>query len=180
MIIVITAIVVFLLLRASDISLNLGIKYLEFQGIENDLNPVPGADNGFVVNPYQTGNPEQNQAIIMGASISYILREVKSFTMFAIILAVLALIAYVIIAYIVLNKLLNPIVKTEEPQKNEEAGIRNEDYVNNNNDSDNKELNNCIEDRPSSTALLSLSIDEMLSDIDTAMEKSRVKWSVSL
>ena len=176
MIIVITTIVVYLLLRTSDISFNLGMKYLEFQCIENDLNPVPGADNGFVVNPYQAGNPEQNQAVIMGTSVSYILREVKSFTMFAVVLAILALVAYVIIAYIVIDKLLNPVIKTDEPPND----VSDDEHDGDNNNDNSKRLNGCIEDQVSSTAFLSMSIDEMLSDIDTIMEKSRGKWSVSL
>jgi len=177
MIIVITVIVVFMLIRASDINVNSGMKYLEFQGIVEDLRfaPAPGADNGFVVNPYLVGNPDQNQAVIIGASVSYILREVKSFTMFAVVLAVFALIAYVIIACIVFNRILKPVVKAEEPQKNEEAVMKNEEYDNNN-----KEPGDCIEDRTSSAAILSRSIDKTLSDIDAVMERSQRKWSFLL
>jgi len=157
--------------RTSGLSLNPGVKKLESQAIEEDLyfDPTYGADNGFVVNPYQTLNPDRNQAIIIGASVSYILKEVKAFTMFAVTLAVAALIAYVIIAYIILNRIVKPIVKAEEPGKNEE-------YVNVNN----KEPGGGIEDRNNSAAFLSRNIDEMLSEIDTVMEKSRIKWSILL
>jgi len=163
--------------RASGLSLNPGVKELESHDINEDLyfDPTYGADNGFVVNPYQAGNPDRNQAFIIGASVSYILKEVKAFTMFIVALAVAALIAYVIIAYIILNRIVKPIVKAEEPQKNEELVMRNEEYVNNN-----KESGGSIEDRNHSAAFLSRNIDEMLSEIDEVLEKSKIKWSVLL
>jgi len=168
--------------RASGLSLNPGVKRLESQVIEEDLffDPTYGADNGFVVNPYQAGNPDRNQALIIGASVSNILKEVKAFTMFAVALAVLALIAYVTIAYIILNRIVKPIVKAEEPSKNEELGMRNEEYANVNNKVNNNKEPGGVKDRDYSAAFLSRSIDEMLSEIDTVMEKSEVKWSVSL
>jgi hypothetical protein len=167
-------------LRASGLSFNSGVKKLEFQNIEEDVcfDPTYGEDNGFVVNPYLAGNPDRNQALIIGASVSYILKEVKAFTMFAVALAVVTLIAYVTIAYIVLNRIVKPIVKAEEPGKNEELGMRNEEYGNDNNDS--KEPGGVIENRNSGAALLSRNIDEMLSEIDTVLEKGKVKWSVLL
>jgi len=108
-------------LRAYGISINPGMKYIEYSDIEKGLNPDQGANNGFIVNPYQTGNQDQNQnqAIIVGASVLFLLKEVKTFTMFAVVLAVLALIAYVIIAYIFLNSIARPIIKLEETRDNE-------------------------------------------------------------
>jgi hypothetical protein len=171
-------------LRTSGLSLNPGVKKIESHDIEEVLSfePTYGADNGFVVNPYQAGNPDQNQALIIGASVSYILKEVKAFTMFVVAVAVAALIAYVIIAFIILNRIVKPIIKAEEsqkneePRKNEELGIRNEEYGNDND----KELIDCIEDRNYDAAFLSRNIDEMLYEIDAITERSKVKWSVLL
>jgi hypothetical protein len=61
--------------------------------------------------------------------------------------------------------------------KKEEAEMRNEEYVNVNND---KESIDCIEDRNISAASLVRNIDRMLTDIDNVMEKSRIKWSILL
>ena len=158
-------------IRTSGLSFNPGMKEIEFHGIEEDLNfdTTYGSDNGFVVNPYQSGNLDRNQAVIVGASVSYILREVKAFTMFAVVLAVLALIAYVIIAYIVLNRIV---------YKNEEAEMKNEENVIKNNDD--KELIGFNKNRDYSAAFLSRNIDDMLSEIDDVMERSKVKWSILL
>jgi len=165
-------------LRTSGLGFNPSVKQLESHDIEEDLFSETNfsADNGFVVNPYQAGNPNQNQALIIGASVSYILKEVKTFTIFAVSLAVLSLIVYITIAYIILNRIGKPVVNAEEPWKKEELEMRNEEYVNDNN----KEPIDCIEDRKSSAAFLSRNIDEMLAEIDAVMEKSRVKWSILL
>ena len=159
-------------LRASGIGFNPDVKKLESRVINEDLcfDPTCGTDNGFVVNPYQTDNLDRNQALVIGASVSYILKEVKAFTMFAVALAVAALIIYVTIACIILNR----IIKEEKPEKNEE-------YVNvNNNDNDNKEVIDCLGDRNLNAAFLSRNIDEMLAEIDKAMEKSKKRWSILL
>jgi hypothetical protein len=172
MMIVVTAAIVFLMLQASGLSLDLGLKEIEFQGIEDDLSfdPANGADNGFIVNPYQNGNLDRNQAVIIGATVSYILKEVKAFTMFAVVLMVLTLISYVIIACIVLNRIARPIIKIEEIQKE----VSDKEHGG---DNDNEESGGYIEDGTSGNAILSRNIDEMLSEIDVVMEKSKVKWS---
>jgi hypothetical protein len=74
---------------------------------ENDLffDPAFDEDPGFVMDPYQTVSYEQKLAIMIGASVSYILKEVKSFTMFIVLLSVFAFAAYVIIVSIVLKKI---------------------------------------------------------------------------
>jgi len=169
-------------LRASVIGFNPGVKKLASLEIKEDLycDTAYGVDNGFVVNPYLGGNPDQNQALIIGASVSYILKEVKAFTIFSVSLAVLALIAYVTIAYIILNKIVRPTVKAEEPQKKEELEMRNEEYVNGDNDSDGKETGGCFEDPDCSAAFLSRNIDKMLAEIDAVMEKSKGTWSILL
>jgi len=159
-------------LRSSGLGYNPGVKKLVSNEINEDLccDPAYGVDNGFVVNPYQGGNPDQNQALIIGASVSYILKEVKAFTVFAVALAGLALFAYVTIAFIILNRIVKPVVKEEEePQKNEE-------YANINN----KESGSCLDDPDCSAAFLSRNIDEMLAEIDKVMEKSKGKWSILL
>jgi hypothetical protein len=115
MMIVATGITVFLMFRAYSVSVNPGMKYLDFHDIEKDLgfDPVFDANNGFVVNPYQTGNPDRNQAAIMEAFASYIMKEVKLFTMFAVVLAVLVLFAYIIVAFIVFNSIIHKNGKIE-------------------------------------------------------------------
>jgi len=115
-----TGITVFLLFRAYNIDLNPDIKTFEFSDIEEDLSFAPVSDENyrFVVNPYKTGNPKNNQTVIIGPFLSFILKEAKIFVMFVAVLAVLALIAYVITAFIVLNRIIN---------KNEELGISNEE-----------------------------------------------------
>jgi len=163
-------------LKASGIGFNPGVKKLVSLGIEEDrwFDPAYGEGNGFVVNPYQTDNLDRNQALVIGASVSYILKEVKAFIMFAVALAVAALIIYVTIAFIFLNRIVRTIVREEEPQKKKK-------YVNvNDNDSGNKEITDCLGDRNLNAAFLSSNIDEMLADIDKVMEKSKKKWSILL
>jgi hypothetical protein len=74
---------------------------------ENELffDPDFDEDTGFVTHPYQSVSYEQKLAVIIGASVSYILKEVKAFTMFIVLLSVFALAVYVIIVTIVLGKL---------------------------------------------------------------------------
>ena len=163
-------------LKASGIGFNPGVKNLVSLGIEEDrwFDPAYGEGNGFVVNPYQTDNLDRNQALIIGASVSYILKEVKAFIMFAVALAAAALIIYVTIAFIFLNRIVRTIVREEEPRKNKT-------YVNvNDDDSGNKEIIDCLGDRNLNAAFLSSNIDEMLADIDKVMEKSKKKWSILL
>ena len=96
MIMLVTAIIVFVLLRASDLSLNSSMKYLEYQAV----------------------NPERNQALVIGAYVSFIRNEINTFAVFAVVSAALALIAYVTIAYIILNRIAKPIDKAEKPRMN--------------------------------------------------------------
>ena len=164
-------------LKDSGLGFKPGVNKLVSFEIDEDIcfDPTYGEDNGFVVNPYQSGNLDRNQALIIGASVSYILKEVKAFTLFAITLAVLTLIAYVTVAFIVLNRIVKPAVNAEEPGKNEKLAMRNEEYANGSNG---KESGGCFEDSDCSAAFLSRNIDEMLSEIDAVMEKSKVKWSI--
>jgi cation transport ATPase len=127
--VIVLGIVVFLLFWDSSRYPDPGkIRVIGSFGMENDLCSAPvfdantgfGANTGFAVNPYQTGNPERDIAVIIGASVSYILREVKYFTLFIVVLTVFALNACSIIIYFILDKAVQPIVKREETQKNEE------------------------------------------------------------
>jgi len=180
MAIVMIGIAVFLMLMGSGINRDLSMKEIEIQGIEEMLkaDPAFSADNGFVVNPYQNNNSDRSQALLIGTSISYVLKEIKAFVMFSVVLAVLALIAYVIIAYIILNKVANPKTKSTgkktAPKKDGSDKGHGEDY------NDSKRLDDYIEGRNSNAAVISKNIDDMLSDIDSVMEKSKVKWSVSI
>jgi len=170
-------------LKASGLGLNPDVKKLASLEIEEDLccEPTYGTDNGFVVNPYLGGNLDQNQALIIGASVSYILKKVQAFTVFAVSLAMIAFIVYITIANIFLNRIVNPFVKAEEPQKKKELEMRNEEYAGNgNNDSGGKEPGGCFEDSNCSAAFLSRNIDKMLAEIEEVMEKSKSKWSILL
>jgi hypothetical protein len=113
MMIAATGITVFLLFRAYNIDINLDMIPLEFSDNEEDLSFAPVFDENyrFIVNPYKTGNPKYHQAAVSGAFLSFILKEVKIFVTFAAVLAVLALIAYVITAFIVLNRIFNKKVE---------------------------------------------------------------------
>ena len=117
MMIVATGITVFLLFRAYNVSVDPGLKYLDFPDIEKDFSfdPVFDGNNAFVVNPYQTGNPDQNQSALIEAFVSYIMKEVKFFTMCAVVVAVLSLIIYVIVTFVVVDKIIH---------NNEELGQR--------------------------------------------------------
>ena len=176
MMIAVTAVIVFLLLRSSGICISQGVSHLD-----SGFDLPPDVNNGFVVNPYQSGSADQTQAFIIGASVSYILKEIKSFTMFSVILAVLALAAYVIIIYMALNKITRPIAAGALEIQKDNSEDENADSGNvNNNSNNNSDPGNYIESLSSNPAFLSLNIEEMLASIDSAMEKSRVKFSVML
>jgi len=158
------------------------MKVFGFFDIENDLCFVPAFDTNteFVVNPYQAGNLDQegylrptglvevrDMAVIIGASVSYILREVKYFTLFIVVLMVLALNACSIIVYFVLDKVAKPIVRQEETTmdiSDKENGGDNPGYY--------------IEEQASGMTRLSLEIDEMLAEISSVMEKSKLNQRV--
>ena len=146
------------------------MKVLDFFGIENDLCFAPAfdantgfsANQGFAMKPYQAGNSDRDMAVIIGTSVSYILREVKYFTLFIVVLTVLALNACSIIVYFILDKVAQPTVKQEETTmdiSDKKNGVDNLGYY--------------IEDQSSDMARLSLEIDEMLAKISSVMEKSK-------
>lgn len=181
---------------------------LELNMNDNDLYFASAfdANDGFVVNPYQTSDPEQKLAVMIAVSVVYILKEIRTFTMFAVLLAVIGLASYVIIISIVLNRTAKPVVKPPKPVETGKDIFEGEDdmtltikehgggntpdihsvkgavigkgeSVTGSSDvmkriDNNKELNEYIEKQTYRTALLSLSIDEMLSDVDSAIERN--------
>jgi len=94
--------------------------------------------------------------------------------MFTVILAVAALADYVIIIYCILNMVTKPTVKKVEIQKDvsEECVM-----VHINND---KEFNAYIKEQNYRIALLSLNVEEILSNIDAIIERNKVKQGVML
>ena len=176
--VLILGIVVFLSLWSSFKCPDPGMmKVLDFFGLENDLcfastpgvnqgfsaNQGFGANQGFAMNPYQTGNSERDTAIMIGASVSYILKEVKYFTLLIVVLTVLALNACSIIIYFVLDKIAKPIVREEETTM---------DISDKENSRDN--LNYYIEKQTTGMDSLSLEIDEMLAEISSLIERSNL------
>jgi hypothetical protein len=153
-----TGMALFISFRTSGISLDPGTRAPKFEAIETGYDPNLDANTGFVIQPYQTGNSDQNPAVLIGAAVSYILREVKAITMFTVILAAFALTAYVIIVYIVLNKITRPIVDAAEPLKDiSEAEVGASVKID--------ERGGHIEEQTSGKAYLSMCIDEMLANI---------------
>jgi hypothetical protein len=114
--VIVLGIVVFMSLKSSAGSPDQEMmRVIDLLGIENDLCSAPafGANQGFAVNPYQPGNQDQDNAAVIGASVSYILREVKYFTLFIVVLTVLALNACSIIIYFILDNVFKPTVMKE-------------------------------------------------------------------
>jgi len=88
-----------------------------FEAIQNGTSfrdtkydPALGENIGFVMKPFQIGNSDHNMAVLVGASESYIFREIRDITKFTVILAVLALALSAIIVYFAMNKITGPIV----------------------------------------------------------------------
>jgi len=77
---------------------------------------------GFVLKSFEIGNSGQNLAVLLGASESYIFKEVKEITRDIIILAVLALTFSGLIVYFAFNKVAKPIVKAAENLKGISGG----------------------------------------------------------
>jgi len=77
---------------------------------------------GFVLNSFQIGNSNQHMAVLIGASESYIFKEVKAITKYTIILAVLALSLAAVIVYFTFNRVTKPIIKVAETLKDISEG----------------------------------------------------------
>jgi signal transduction histidine kinase len=174
--VLVLGIVVFLSLWSSFRCPDPGMmKVLDFFDLENDLcfapgfAPTPGANtefganHGFAINPYRTGNSERDTAIMVGASVSYILREVKYFTLLIVVLTVLALNACSIIVYFVLDKIAKPTVKEEETTMDISEKEKGRDN-----------LNYYIEKQSTGMDSLSLEIDRMLAEINSLIERSNL------
>ncbi|MDR2923404.1 MAG: methyl-accepting chemotaxis protein [Treponema sp.] len=89
---------------------------------DTGYDPTLGVNIGYIMKSFQIGNSDQNMAILIGASESYILKEVKTITRFTFVLSALALLLSVIIIYIVLNKITKPIVKVADTLKDISEG----------------------------------------------------------
>jgi hypothetical protein len=94
--------------------------------------------------------------------------------MFTVILAVAALADYVIIVYCILNMVSKPAVKTAEIPKDISEGYLM-GHINND-----KEFNAYIEEQNYRIALLSLNVEEILSNIDAIIERNKEKQGVML
>jgi len=115
-IVLVLGIIVFLSLWSSFKCPDPGmIRVLDYFGIDGNLcldtlcpDSSFGGKADFAVNPYQAGNPDRDIAFIIGSSVSYILNEVKYFTLFIVILTVLALNVYALIIYFVFDRIAKP------------------------------------------------------------------------
>jgi len=107
--------------------------------------------------------------------------------MFIVILAVIALADYVITFCCIVNMVSKPAIRMEEPPKeifegeqtinNADMGIVCDDEEFNSYDKNfntyDKDFNSYIEEQNSRIALLSLNVNEILSNIDTIIQKKR-------
>jgi len=144
------------------------MKAIGFLDIENDPLPDPpfGVNAGFAVSPYQADNSGRDMAVMIMASVSYILREVKHFALFVVVLTVLALNAYALIFYFVINKISKKETATTiNPQTSPQTVS--------------SAVMGHINIKPAIGAL-SLEIDEMLAQIDAITEKSKLNQKVLL
>ena len=100
--------------------------------------------------------------------------------MFTVILTVVALADYLIIVYCILNMVAKTTVRTEETPKGisweEREQTMNSAVMGHiNND---EEFNRQIEEQNSRIALLSFNVDKILSNIDSIIERDKVKRRV--
>jgi len=110
--------------------------------------------------------------------------------MFIVILAVVALADYVIVFYSIVSMVAKPTIETAETQTlNDLSEGDIMEYIDNNgefNDNDkefndyDKEFDDYIEEQNARIALLSLKVDEILSNIDSIIEGNKVNQGVSL
>jgi methyl-accepting chemotaxis protein len=108
-----------------DVDVELGNSMPEvFMAIQNEstfsttiYDPNLSENIGFVLKSFEIGNSGQNLAILLGASESYIFKEIKDITRDTIILAVLVLAFSGLIVYFAFCKVTKPIVKATEIMK---------------------------------------------------------------
>jgi len=97
--------------------------------------------------------------------------------MFIVILTVVALADYVITAYCILNMVVKPTVNTVKTPKyiseGEEDQTMNDAVMERINDDE--EFNSYIEEQNNRIALLSFNVDEILSNIDSIIERNKVR-----
>jgi len=65
----------------------------------------------FVVKPIQLGNSDFNWTVVIGASESHVLKEIRATTRFTVILAVISIIATAVIFIMVLGYITKPIIR---------------------------------------------------------------------
>jgi len=171
---------VILLQRTYGRSLDLGITVPAFSDIENyaGLDPVPGANNVFVPHPYRTGNQDMERSVIILASVSYILREIKYFIMFVILSATLAFSAWAIIVYF-MKEDKNMTIK-EKDTGGINTGISGTATAPQTVADSGKEGDGYIDKQTAGMVLLYIDINEMLSAVNSAIEKSETGRRVVL
>jgi len=81
---------------------------------DTKYDPALGENIGFVMKPFQIGNSDHNMAILIGASESYIFKEVRAVTKFTVLLAVLALVLSSVVVCFVLDNMTKPIVNAAD------------------------------------------------------------------
>jgi len=176
--------------------------------------PVIGVNDGFVFNPYQTGDSDGNQPVVIAAAVAYILGEVKYFTIFFILSAILALSACAILVYIIMNGIFKPAGKPAEGQKEASGGKGEANMKIKENDNDvtnpdglipdgntpdginprvsetevwdravpepEEERDDYIDKQTASMVLLYITINEMLSVINSTIERNEAGRRIAL
>jgi len=94
--------------------------------------------------------------------------------MFIVILTIIALADYVITFYCIVNLVVKPTVKTEEPPKNILEENKTIDCADMGYVCDDEEFNRYIEEQNSRIALLSFNVNKILSNIDSIIERDKV------
>jgi len=90
---------------------------------------------GLVLKSFQIGNSDQKMAILVGATESYIFREVKAITRFTIILAVIVFALSAIIIYFTFDNVTGGMFKggketTSESKNLEQVTRKNKENIN--------------------------------------------------
>jgi len=147
--------------------------------------PLIGVNDGFVFNPYQPGDSDGNQPVVIAAAVAYILGEIKYFTIFFILSAILALSACAILVYIIMNGIFKPAEKPAKIQKDVSDGKGDDNMKGKEQDNglkavasgisvekDSGDYDEYIDRQSASMVLLYICINEMLSAINSTIEES--------
>jgi methyl-accepting chemotaxis protein len=76
----------------------------------------------FIMKPFQIGDSGHNWSMLIGVSESYVLKEVKTVTGFAIMLAVTAILVMAIIIFVIFGIITKPIVRVTDMLKDISEG----------------------------------------------------------